>query len=403
MNKKIYKVLCLNIFLTILSCERHEIELIIHNSSWPEGTIISLIHGDRILSRSSLYGGHVRLRISQNNMYRIRAASRTSLTFLSEPITFTNDKNSFILPSHLPRKRRGTWRLGLSLCMDSTDSLYEYLLKQRGSPFTTLSPDLMNNTHLKVTTRQAHAKGIEITACVPVSTQDLPHILSLADSAVAYGVDGIVVEPDSVMLFSDKFDDRIRELANILHARGLTFSLRYTVNCDAGHLSIPQKLRHILSEIPVPEQADELRISFLCDGISSTNSTESIEEKISELQKEHIPLSRISIELLLSAYKFRILDNNDLRLDALKPGELQELLRESGGSGIIRLRDGSLRFGYRGMLYVFDDDETVTQKISLLRTGIFSRSGGIHIVFDDLGVAPDSLTIMKIAQIMKLP
>ena len=70
----------------------------------------------------------------------------------------------------------------------------------------------------------------------------------------------------------------------------------------------------------------------------------SCERNESELQKGHMPLSRISIELLLSAYKFRILDNNDLRLDGLKPGELQELLRESGGSGIIRLRDGSLRF-----------------------------------------------------------
>ena len=97
MYHRIYSVLFLNILFTIFSCERPGIELIIYNSIWPEGTIISLIHGNQTLSRSSLYGGHVRLNVPKTATYRIRAASRTSLSGAPPAKTLPRTSSSIAL------------------------------------------------------------------------------------------------------------------------------------------------------------------------------------------------------------------------------------------------------------------------------------------------------------------
>ena len=144
-----------------------------------------------------------------------------------------------------------------------------------------------------------------------------------------------------------------------------------------------------MTEAPAPERPDELRIAFKCTGVPSSVPVDQIEKIIEELFRQHIPLSRISVEMTLTAFKFRVVDNGGLEPLELKEGELQTLLDSTDGYGVIRLVDLSLRLGHKGTLYAFDDTEGIAQKISLLRAGGFSRSGGIHIVYDGLGVEPD--------------
>ena len=384
-------------------CGRQTPDLVIYNSTWPDGTSVSLIDGSLVTQRSKLYGGHTQLSIPKTQSYIIRAASSAHITFMSDTLTIDRERSSFSLPSPVSRRRIGSWRIGLSLRKDLPDSLYEYLLEKAHGSLTTISPDMLHNALLSRIIRKAHAKGIEVTACVHLTANELPDVLSLADSAEVYGVDGIVAQPDSTVLSMAEFSDAMRGLAAALHKRGVTFAVQVIADCGAGSILLPPGIRLIFTEVPDPEMPDELRIAFICTGTPSSVSAERIEEKIGELVKDHIPLSRTSVELALTGFKFRVMDDGDLEPVSLKRGEVQTLLQGSGGYKVIRLRDGSLRLGYRGAFYAFDDIDGMAYRISRLRTGGLSRSGGIHIVYDGLGVAPDPEHIKRLAKSVRTP
>ncbi len=372
----------------IYGCDRAAPGLEIHNSSWPDGTCISIIDGNSRVTRTTLYGIRTQLPIPKTKTYRIRVASPGYITFISDTVTVRDETATYPLPNPVPRKKIGSWRLGLAFSKDLPDSLYDHMLLNAHGSLTTVSPELLNNEHIPEIVRQAHKKSIDVTASVILDSVTLADILALADSAEVYCADGIVLEAVGSVFIEDGFADAMRELAAVLHERGMTFAVKVTADCSSGELSIPPVLHDIFTKAPVPERPDELRISFACDGIPSSVSAGSIEEKIRGLVKEHIPLSRISIELTLTAFKFSVTDDGGLKPTGLEPGEVQSLLMVSGMQGVVRLRDGSLRLGYRGALYVFDDCEGTAQKISLLRAGNFSRSAGIHIVYDGIGVKP---------------
>ena len=370
-------------------CDRAAPGLEINNSSWPDGTCISIIDGNSRITRTALYGIRTQLPIPKTKTYRIRAASPGYITFISDNVTVRDETATYPLPNPVPRKKIGSWRLGLAFSEDLPDSLYDHMLLNAHGSLTTVSPELLNNEHLHKIVRQAHEKSVEVTASVPIDSVTLPNILTLADSAEVYCADGIVLEPDSSVFIEAGFADAMRGLAAVLHERGMTFAVKVTSDCGSGELSIPPVLHDIFKKSPAPERPDELRISFSCGGIPSSVSAGHIEEKTGGLVKEHIPLSRISIELTLTAFKFRVKDDGFLEQTGLEPGEIQSFIVASGMQGVVRLRDGSLRLGYRGALYVFDDCEGTAQKISLLRAGNFSRSAGIHIVYDGIGVKPE--------------
>ena len=370
-------------------CESTGSKLVIYNSNWPDGTCISIIDGNNRLIRTSLYGGRTQLNIKKISSYVIRASSPAHITFLSDTLSVDSDHITFVLPPPTLRHKIDSWRIGFSFRNDLPDSVYNHLVANVQTSLTTISPELLNNKHLIRFIRTAHAKGIEVTACVDITTDDLYDFHSLADSAEVYCVDGIVVQADSAVLSMPEFGDVMRGLAAVLHRRGLTFGLQITTNCGTDSLFPLSGIRHIMTEAPAPERPDELRIAFKCTGLPSSVPVDQIEKIIEKLFRQHIPLSHISIELTLTAFKFRVVENGVLEPLELNEGELQTLLNSTDGHGIIRLRDLSLRLGHKGALYAFDDIEGTAQKIGLLRAGGFLRSGGIHIVYDGLGVEPD--------------
>ena len=398
-----YILLVILLFSGAVNCDRTVDELIVYNSTWPDGTCVSILAGREQFTRTIMYGGHARLGIPKHGSYFVRTASPAFLTFLSDTLTVTGRKNSFTLPAPLSRRRIGSWHVGLALNINSPDSLYNYLLSNAHGSLTTISPELLCNYHLINIIRMAHEKGIEVTATVPLQARGLTDIFSLADSAEVYCVDGIVVVPDSTVLKMAEFSDIVQEFAAELHRRGLTLAVQIKVDCGAATLSLFPELKYIMTNTPYPERPDELRIAFKCNGIPSSVSAERIEEIISELFKEHIPLSRISAELYLTAFKFQVMDDGDLEQVSLRQGELASLINTTGGYGAIRLRDGSLRFGYTGFLYVYEDSEGFSEKIRLLRSGIFSRSSGIYIVYDGCGVEANAEGIKQIARSVKSP
>jgi len=390
MKKLFYSVfLCI---LAVTGCERSEPpRLIISAPSWPDGTCVSLIYSDHRMVHTNIYGGRGQLPLRPNVDYRIRAASPSHITFLSDTFPKSGSKQYLTLSNAVPRRRIGSWRLGLTITRDYPDSLWDRLLDEDYASLTTISPGLLSNEHLPRLIRTAHSYGVEVTASAPLSMNNISFVNSLADSAEVYCVDGIVILPDSTVLESAGFDEAVRGLASVLHKRGLTFSIRTLTGCEPGSMRLHPVIQHIMTEAPAPEQPDELRIAFICNGAPSSVSAERIEEKIGGLTGEHIPLSRISVELIVTAFKFRVMGDGGLEAEDLPPGELQDLLRGADEDGYIRLRDGSLRFGYRGSLYAFDDREGTAQKISSMRNlnGI-SRSGGIHITYESRGVKPEA-------------
>ncbi|MDD4986801.1 MAG: hypothetical protein PHQ43_13695, partial [Dehalococcoidales bacterium] len=310
----------------------------------------------------------MRFDIQNNNWYLVRVASPAHVTFLSDTLLTDKGNISFALPPPIPRPRIGSWRLGCVLSQHLPDSLYEDFTSIAHGSLTTISPDLLNNERLTRIVSAAHVNNIEVTARVPVTASDTPQILSIADSAEVYCVDGVVVLPDSSLCASPEFGGFVRQLASSLHERGLTLAVQFLSDCGADSIIIPSGIPEVMTLAPPPETPDELRISFTCAGIQTSVTTERIEEKINELVRKHIPLSRITVELILSGFKFRFGDNGNLEPEKPEQGEIQDIIRDSGGYGIVRLRDGTLRLGFKGSLYIFDDCEGRAQKIGVLRT-----------------------------------
>jgi len=377
-------------FLCLIpGCGGNDGLLVVHNSSWPDGTSVSIISGNDGCRRTTLYGKQIRLTFPGRGPFLLRVSSRAHLAFLSEGIHRERGTVSYTLPPPVPRRRIGGWRLGLRFSDDMPDSLYARMLENAHASMTTISPRLLGNPDLPELVRLAHGFGVEVTAVVSMNGKGGGDALSLADSAGVYGVDGVVLRAGDGVSPGEDFGYAVREWAAAMHGRGMTCGVMLTVlRGYAGNL-LPGSLERTLTDAPEPERPDELRLIFAADGPAFVVPAELVEETAAELAGKRIPLSRLSAELPLTAGKLLVRDDGGLEPLPVEPGELMSLLGTSGEYGKIRLRDGSLRLGARGFLFVFGDCEETSRKIESLRKGMFSRAGGVHVFYDGRGIAPE--------------
>jgi hypothetical protein len=115
-----------------------------------------------------------------------------------------------------------------------------------------------------------------------------------------------------------------------------------------------------------------------------------IENSLIAVMDGQIPLSRITVEIALSAFAYRGNGTSNREGVSLVTGAIERILSEAGSGGAIRLGDGTLILGFRGVNYAWDDLAGITRKIAFLRTGEFARVRGVRIVWDGLGVKPDT-------------
>ena len=71
-----------------------------------------------------------------------------------------------------------------------------------------------------------------------------------------------------------------------------------------------------------------------------------------------------------------------------------------GGYGLVRLRDGSVRMGYGGEVYLFDDLRGVGSRITELRRVVTARNAGIWLTFDGRGVLPEPDELRRLSVLM---
>ena len=69
-----------------------------------------------------------------------------------------------------------------------------------------------------------------------------------------------------------------------------------------------------------------------------------------------------------------------------------------GGYGLVRLRGGSVRMGYAGSVYLFDDLDGIGRRILDLRRIVTARNAGIMLSFDGRGVPPDPATLIRLSE-----
>jgi hypothetical protein len=114
-----------------------------------------------------------------------------------------------------------------------------------------------------------------------------------------------------------------------------------------------------------------------------------------------IPLSSISVEIPLSAFAWR--SNGKKNIDPIKqePGSLENILKEAGEGGVLRLGDGSLQLAYKGNIYAFDNLSGIASKIGFLSSGELSRIRGLYIRYDGFGLKPDGEGLKKLAGVFQ--
>ena len=222
----------LPVILCIIGCGRSSEQIVITNNGWPDGTSISVLDETGIANRTTLYGSHVSVNFTQRDRIRIRAASLSHVTMISDTIPVTGGKILYTLPPPVPRRRIGSWQLGFDFRTAVTDSSYLRVLSMNDSrTLTTISPKLLHNPGLNHIIQGAHSRGIEITARIALTArrtaqENEEFVRACADSAEVYGIDGILVEPDSATIIAEDFAERMQRMAGVLHSRGMLLALR---------------------------------------------------------------------------------------------------------------------------------------------------------------------------------
>lgn len=390
-------------------CDKAKPDINVLNSNWPEGTCVSVLQKDRIVARTALYGNHVRISVPEEGFFQIRAGFPAALTWISEKIQVTIGTNNYSLPICIPRRRIGSSRIGLTVQTAYPDSIYAYMLETAYPSFTTISPRVSfrekeNGSGLSNPgiIDLAHSKAVEVTVRIRLADREFnenfkDYFLSLIDSLEVFGTDGMVMAPEA-LVFSDKgFLKSVRKIASEMHKRGMTLGISLPLDYKAVNFN-PEAL---FSGVPSPETPDELRMmdsqSENSGGDLPVNVVDEIEEVLERFARSNIPLKKVSVEMALTAVAYNDIGNGTYKPVDLKEGTFTKILSEVGMDAAFRLRDESLRLGYRGVIYAFDDVDGVSKKIQRLMSGNLSRAGGVHIIYDRCGVEIDSDDLKQIA------
>jgi len=392
-----------------ITCGKAKPVINLSNSNWPEGTCVTVLQKGRIKARTALFGDYVKISVPEEGFCQIRVASPSALTWISEKIPVNVGTNNYSLPSCIPRRRIGSSQIGLTVQTADPDSIYAYMLETTYPSITTISPTIpvwkkensrgLSNPGIIAL---AHAKAVEVTVQMRLAgreyDEDLKsYCLSLIDSLEVFGVDGIIIVPKVHVLSSEKFIEFIKKIASEVHKRGMTFG----ISLQPGNKTLNFNPEALFSGVPTPETPDELRImnpqSENSIGGLSVNVVDEIEEVLDHFARSKIPLSKVTVELALTSAAYSDMGNGTYKPVDLEEGTFTKILSEVGMDAAFRLRDESLRLGYRGVIYVFDDVDGISKKIRRLRSGNLSSAGGIHIVYDRCGVEIDSDDLKQIS------
>ena len=311
---------------------------------------------------------------------------------------------SYKLPIPVMRRQIGTVNLGIGCVTPGAERFSCSLAENFAVSLSSFSLSPRDGTALGVAIARAHAKAVEVIfrAESPKGASAgtaLASALSCADEAERLGADGILFLPADAFWRDGAFPAEIRKLAASVHNRGMTLAV--AISPEILSVFHPVVL---FDQVPSPECPDELFI--LCYGAPETDEIPSIvslqqmENALLKIMAEKIPLSRVSVEVRLSAQAGST-GGKTRQPVALEPGELEKVLAEAGAGSAIRMGDGSLMLGYKGVDYLYEDLTGIARKMRFLRKGEFVRIHGVHILYDGLGAPPDAAGLRELAEVFE--
>ncbi len=383
--------LCIAFFAVIFSCSSDTAHLTVRSDSWPDGTSITIISDGRIIASSKLYGGRLRLELPKDIEFMVRAASPSIITFMGHQRDTYSKPDDYILPRPVKRYRYGSWRFGFSTneIIKPDSSIVSF----KNNVVRSLTAPLLDN--------RAFAGNRflqdEMTGILKLSESSLSNYKALCDSAVIYGVDGLLLDPDDTVWNSTQNCAQMQEMIALVHDYGMSCDIRYQLDCAAGHCTIPPLLTDMFLADSSEMNPDELRVAFVCDSIPSIASVEKIEETLLSLNNKRIPLSRLAIEMGIAAGKYRIESDGSMTEIAIKPGEIDRIFRSVDDDKLLRLKDTSLRLGHSGSMYIFEDFFSIDVKITNFRSGKLVDCAGIHVRFDPYCLKPNQEELKRLS------
>ena len=364
---------------------------------WPDGSGITVLSAaGRIVGGSRLYGERTRVYLPGAGSFTLCVAHRRYLT-VHVVLPEGAPGNPVSLPSPVPRRTEGAGSPGIVISDSLPDSLFDAICLEAPTAVAAVSPLLEGGRAARIVSI-AHAGGIAVIPRVRVTQPGSPTAADIADQVARAGVEGVILDPGHAGAGTGWFARMALDAAALLHQRGMTLAVRLPVPCAAGRAEIPDSLATLFSEAPEPERPDELILAFACDGIPVAASVDRIAEVLGVAADLRIPPARCGIELTLTGFIASV-DSVDVSPRRAKTGVIGKLL-DGGGYGLVRLRGGSVRMGYGGAVYLFDDLQGVGLRIAELRRVVTARNAGIWLTFDGRGASPEPDELRRLSVLM---
>lgn len=391
------------IIILAFACDRPKPVLEVSNHLWPDGTAVSVLSGGKIVAGSILYGDHVRIPCPRRGVCMVRAAAPAVISAVSPQLTLIGGITSYTLPVPVMRRRIGTVNLGIGCAAPGADSLCRSLIDRSSASITSLSLEPEAVSDLAAIISHAHARAVEVILRVNCGGRSgkgaLKNALAWVEKAERLGADGILFIPGENMWGDGTFHGAVRALASSLHGKGMSLAVALASEVlDDVHPAA------FFDRVPSQECPDELLLLCCGAGLKEKSpevvSISQIERALLKIMEEQIPLSRISLEVRLSALAYR--GSGTVREPVpLAAGAFETISGEAGRGSAIRMGDGSLLLGYRGVSYLYEDLAGIGEKIRFLRTGEFARVRGLQILYDGLGLRPDEAGLRTLAGVFE--
>lgn len=391
------------LLLCFAGCGSDRPIVVLENVSWPDGSVVSIIQDGRIVDRSTLYGDHVMLRAAGPGICRIRAGERNALSWISGKVLLSEGINRIYLSTPSIRRRTGRGMFGLSLGTQEVDLPHALLFDNPVPGVTTLTVEyeaFSTPEELLKLAATAHANAVECIvslqlAALPEGRKSNRQFSAMLDKMEMSGIDGVLLDPDIDTYSLDIFPQFVRTAATEIHLRGMTLTVLIPES-QPGNANPAVFFR----DIPSPETPDMIRIAAPTPSETnpSPDTVLQIERAADRMVRDGVPLARISAELALSATAFTPRQGGGYDHAPLDAGDLESILPVAGMDAVLRLRDGTLRLGFRGRVYSFEDVEGLTWKVKRLGESPLAPKGGVHIMYDGMGITLDRSDLKRLTE-----
>ncbi len=357
---------------------------------WPDGTGITLIRDGAVDGSTRLYGGRARVEVPAPGGYCLVAAAPGFLTRISGPMTAGDPDATWNIPLPVPRRTIAGGAVGFAFTGDAPDSLYTFLCREAPSALTAVSPAIADST-LTAIVAAAHGAGVAVIPCFTVRGPDDPKPAGIVSAVAAAAADGAVLEPDETSAHAPWFTAYIRTVSGMLHERGFTMDVRIPFACSSEPPSVHEPIAAVFERIvPESEWPDVVRLAFVCGGIPATAAATRIAEVLRAVAASRIPSGRCAVELRFTGFVLRG-DAQERPPDQAGPGIVERLRKVAAPSmGGIHMRDGSVRLGFGGSVYMYDNLVGTAVKMGDLASLGLPHTAGVYLVFDGCGVLPDA-------------